>query len=319
MQYVKLPHTDLELSPIILGTDYFGTARSRETSFAIMDAYFEQGGNVLDTARIYGAWVPGGDGASETTVGEYIKSRGLRDKCIISSKAAHPPFENMYAARLSRQEIESDIDVGLQKLGTDYIDILWLHRDNPSHPVEDIMDTLDAMVKKGKILCYGASNWTAARIAEANRYAEARGILPFVSSQIQWSLARCNGMDDDTLVLMDADEEKFYAESGLSVFAYSAQAKGFFEKYDKGVLEGKAKERYLVEDNIQRYHRLKEIQKESGLSLSSLSVAYLMCNETFPVFPIIGASKPEQVTDSMQIANQPIPDAIRAWRKEDAI
>lgn len=319
MQYIMLPHTDLKLSQIILGTDYFGTSRSKETAFAIMDAYWEHGGNVLDTARVYGAWFPGGDGASEAAVGEYIKSRGIRDACIISSKAGHPPLDNMHIGRLSRTEIESDIDVGLSKLGTDYIDILWLHRDDPSRPVEDILETLNAMVQKGKIRCYGASNWTAARLAEANQYAVSHGIPPFAASQIQWSLARCTGLADDTLVLMNDSEEKFYAQSGLPVFAFSSQAKGFFEKYDQKRLEGKAYDRYLCEENLQRYQRLKELSLESGLSLSALSIAYLMSNETFPVFPIIGASRPEQVLDSMQAANFPIPDAIRQWRKADAV
>ena len=318
MQYITLNHTDLKLSQIILGTDYFGTSRTKETAFAIMDAYIEHGGNVLDTARVYGAWFPDGDGASEETVGEYVKSRGIRNKCIISSKAGHPPLDDMHAGRLSRAEIESDIDVGLSKLGIDYMDILWLHRDDPSRPVEDIMDSLDAMVKKGKIRCYGASNWTAARIAEANRYAESRKILPFSASQIQWSLAKCTGLADDTLVLMNDNEEKFYAGSGLPVFAFSSQAKGFFEKYDQNKLEGKAYDRYLCEENIQRYQRLKAVSQESGLSLSALSLAYLMSNESFPVFPIIGASRPEQVVESLQAADAPIPTAIRQWRAQDA-
>ncbi len=319
MEYIRLQNIKTPLSQIVLGTDHFGTTRSKETAFAIMDEYWARGGNVFDTARIYGAWLPGGDGASESCVGEYVKSRGIREKCVISSKAAHPPLGDMHTGRLSRAEIESDVDVGLSKLGMDHMDILWLHRDDPARPVEDIMNTLDGLVKKGKILAYGASNWTADRIAEANQYAVSSGILPFAASQIQWSLAQSHGMADDTLVLMNPQEEAFYARTGLPVFAFSAQAKGFFEKYRQGRLEGKAYDRYLSDENTARYQRLLAISQQTGISLSALSIAYLMSNESFPAFPIIGASRPEQIAESMEIADHPIPQAIRAWRQADAV
>ncbi|HIU48396.1 MAG TPA: aldo/keto reductase [Candidatus Avimonoglobus intestinipullorum] len=318
MQYIPFQNIPIELSQVVLGTDYFGTTRSREDSFRMMDAYTERGGNVLDTARVYGAWFPGGDGASERTVGAYVKERGLRHKIVISSKAGHPPLDDMHQGRLDRAEITADVDTGLLQLGTDYIDILWLHRDDVSKPVEEIIDTLDGLVKQGKILSYGASNWTAKRLREANAYAAKSGKRPFAASQIQWSLAVCHHIADDTLVQMDTAEETFYAASKLPVFAFSSQAKGFFEKYDKNTLSEKADGRYNTPDNVARYRRLKQISQKTGISLSALALGYLLCNRTFPVLPIIGGSKPEQIADSMSILDTGIPEEILEWRKKQS-
>ena len=311
MKKRRLGNIGLELSPVVLGSTYFGTAVSKEDAFLQMDTYRAHGGNVLDTAPSYGI------GASEQVIGEYLKSRQCRQEIVISSKAGHPHFEDFHKGRLSHAEIEADIDMGLLRLGVSHIDILWLHRDDPNRSVEEILDTLCAMVKKGKILEFGFSNWSFERIAAANAYATAHQMPTCVASQIQWSLAECVRMQDDTLVMMDSRQERFYQETGMPVFAFSSQAKGFFEKYHQNSLAGKAKERYLAEENVMRYQRLLEISQETGLSLSALSLAYLLAEETFDVYPIIGASRPEQLADSMQILTEEIPEKIRRWRSED--
>jgi len=301
MLYKKMQNTEINASSIVLGTNYFGTTISKELSFDLMDTYIENGGNVLDTARIYASWLPNGIGASEKTIGEYIKSRNNRQNIIISTKCAHPPLERMDINRLSHSEIESDIDESLLTVDTDYIDILWLHRDDISVEVSGIIDALDSMVKKGKIRYYGASNWTGKRIGEANEYAKRSSKMPLIASQIKWSIAKSGIIEDKTLVEMNEVEFDFYSKTKMPVFAYSPQAKGFFTKYNNSVesLSEKANNRYLTDENLKTYDKIKKISNETGVSISAIVLAYITSQKNFDGLPIIGCSNIEQLLDSL--------------------
>ena len=295
MKLKKLGNTELICSEIILGSDYYGESIPYELASEFMDYYFEKGGNTIDTARLYTG------GKSEGVIGKYIAERNIRDKVIISTKCAHPPVGNMQQSRLSKEEIESDIDLSLKALQTDYIDILWLHRDDKSLPVEPVIETLNQQVKKGKIRYFGASNWCGERIAKANDYANANGLMGFCSSQIQWSAAVPARNYDPTLVNMDKTEFEFYKKSKIPVFAFSAQGKGFFEKYDKNELSPKAKDRFLCDENIERYKVIKKVSEETGHSISSVALSYLTENGEFDTFPIINCSRLSQMQDSMGV------------------
>lgn len=293
MNYKKLK--DMNISDIILGTDYYGMKYPRETCFEIMKLYISDGGNMIDTARMYCG------GKSEETIGDFLRINNLTDKVYIATKAAHPPLENMSQNRLSPEEIEADTDKSLKALKRDYIDLLWLHRDDVRVPVCSIIDTLDALVKKGKIRHYGASNWTGKRIADANEYAKKINAEGFSASQIQWSLAKHNGSDDKTIVIMNDNEYEFYKKSKIPVFAFCSQAKGFFEKYALGQLSEKARDRFLNADNIKTFEKLKQKSIDTGKSISSLSLMYLTENKDFDTFAIIGPSNPEQLKQSLDI------------------
>ena len=183
----KLTNTDLEISAICLGTDDFGTAVEERRAFEVMDYYYENGGNLIDTARIYAAWFENGEGMSEKTIGRWLKERKNRHDIIISSKCACPKLDKMHISRLTAKEMEDDIDKSLLALGVDCIDIMWLHRDDESKPVSEIMDAVNYISKKGKVRYFGASNWRASRIKEANKYAKAASTEHFIASQIKWS------------------------------------------------------------------------------------------------------------------------------------
>ena len=299
----RLKNTDMDIFPIVLGTDYYGSAVSEETAFSNLDAYVENGGNIVDTARMYA------DGKSEETIGKYIKERKLKNKLLISTKAAYPFDGDVQKHRLTLGEIEGDVDKSLSALGTERIDILWLHRDLPSVPAWQISDDLAQIVKKGKVRFWGVSNWRSERIKELNKYAAENGNPPIVSSQIQWSLAKPSCVYDPTLVTMGKTEYKFYSGEKMPVFAFASQAKGFFEKYASGVSGGKAMERYLNEDNVKMYERLVKISRESGFSLTALSLAYLTGGEDFQTFPIIGCSKTEYVGKALEALK--VPDEVR--------
>lgn len=302
MKIKQLGNTELYCSEVIIGTDYYGESTSKEEAYNYLDYYIGMGGNTIDTARMYTA------GKSETVIGEYLSERKLRDKIIISTKCAHPLLGNMQQNRLSKEEIQSDIEKSLTALRTDHIDLLWLHRDDRSLPVGPIVETLNDQVKKGNILYFGASNWCGERIAEANKYASEHGLMGMCSSQIQWSAAVPARNYDPTLVTMDQTEFDFYRSSKIPVFAFSAQGKGFFEKYDKNDLSPKAKDRFLCDANIERYQTIKRISDETGYSISSVVLSYLTKNDEFGTFPIINCSKLSQLADSMGVCE--IPDKL---------
>ena len=154
------------------------------------------------------------------------------------------------------------MDESLKRLGTDYVDIYWLHRDDENLPVDGIMETLSKLVKTGKTRYIGMSNWTAERIDEANRCAEREGLPKLCASQIQYSMAVPNVENNDpTLVLMNDQEYEYFKNHDLTVFAFASQAKGFFSKLYAGGVENlspKARERYLNEESLKRYQRIRQ-------------------------------------------------------------
>jgi aryl-alcohol dehydrogenase-like predicted oxidoreductase len=134
MNKINIPKTDLYASTLALGTDYFGSTVSRDVCMELMDHYLEAGGNVIDTAESYACWVPGGEHQSENVIGEWLRERGTRDKVVLSTKGAHPKLESMEVPRLSKAEIQADLDSSLQRLGVEYRPLLaaqgfaWLPR-----------------------------------------------------------------------------------------------------------------------------------------------------------------------------------------------
>ena len=188
MKYRLIPNTQLEPSVICFGTVPIGSALNEQDSFRLMDAYLDYGGNFIDTANVYGDWIPGEKSISEKTIGKWMKQTGVRDRVILGTKGAHPKLTSMHIPRLSPEHIIHDIDQSLGHLQTDYIDLYWLHRDDPTHPVEAIMDVLNRQIELGKIRSIGCSNWSVKRIAEAQEYARSNGLAGFVANQMMWSL-----------------------------------------------------------------------------------------------------------------------------------
>ena len=289
--------SELKSSKIVLGTDYYGQTVSKHDAFRLLDTYTESGGNHIDTARIYG------DGESESVIGEWLSGRA-RESVIIATKGAHPNKNTMDIPRLSLREIESDLDESLRRLRTDYIDLYWLHRDSEKVSAEEITESLNTLVKKGKIRYFGASNWKAKRIEEANEYAKRNGLFGFCASQIKFSpaITAPSFVEDPTLVTMDTAEYEFYKSTKMPVMAFAPQAKGFFSKLLTGgeaALSSKARERYFCEENLRRFDALKAIAAEHGAPIAAVVCAALCSITDFGVFPIIGGKNPEQIKESL--------------------
>jgi aryl-alcohol dehydrogenase-like predicted oxidoreductase len=264
-----------------------------ETAFEVMDAYEKLGGNVLDTARVYGDFDRGIQGTSEKTVGKWIASRKARERVVVSTKGAHPPWDDMTRHRLDRASILSDVEASLEALGLSGVDIYYLHRDEPLRPVGDILETLNALVESGKAGLLGASNWTAARIEEANAYAAAHGLKGFSVNQPQWSLAFQHHVADKTLVQMDRAMFEMHRRTGLACMPYSSQAKGFFIKlFEMGEerLPQALKRDFVSPENFRRYEAVLKAREATGLSVGAISLAFLTGQRDFFTLPIAGSA-----------------------------
>lgn len=285
--------------PLALGTAPFGTGIPRDTAFRILDAYVDLGGDLLDTAAVYGM------GVSEQVIGEWMKSRGRRDSVRISTKGGHPSIPD-WRRRISDKEIRADMEDSLRYLQTDCVDIYFLHRDDEDQPVEAIMPILDRLVREGKTRYIGASNWTSARIRKANEFARRNGMAEFSVSQIFHNGAFINkeGVYDPTLVAMDETEHAAYAEMGMPVMAYTAQAQGLFshirDKGYGGLSEGLVRT-YVNPATESRAERILTVAAETGVSPTAVSLAYLLHDRRVKTVPILGISRPERLTEAMGV------------------
>src|SRR5690606_27483631 len=188
MHRVSLPHCSLSVSPVCLGTALFGADIDDRASFALLDRFVAGGGNFIDTARIYSDWLPGERHRSERVLGDWLRSRGNRDSVVVATKGAHPDLASPTIPRSSTAEIRADLEGSLRSLGLDVIDLYWLHRDDPSRPVEYFIDLLDGFQREGLIRAFGASNWSADRLRAAHAYASRSGRHGFVANQPMWCL-----------------------------------------------------------------------------------------------------------------------------------
>ncbi len=290
MNYIEL--NDMNLSQVVLGTEGYSERIDKKTAFSIMDFYLENGGNIIDTARMYNG------GKCEAVVGEFIK--GKRDDIYISTKCSHPPLDDLSHTRLDKEDIESDVNTSLKELGINYIDLLWLHRDDITKPVEPIIDTLNSLVKAGKIKNFGASNWSYDRIVEANDYAKKSGQIGFCASQALYNLATRSRVWEPMLAYIEDEKEK-YDSGNLPVFAYSSQAKGFFEKYAIGNLSPKARDRYLNDESLKTFEEIRKRAQKENTTISYMALKMLCERSNFDVFTIVGPSKVVQLKETLNI------------------
>jgi len=301
----------IEMSQLVVGHSGITVPDKRDFTFWYLDEYFTAGGNCIDTARLYA------DGQGEREVGKYIK-RHSRDKVVVVTKCAHYD-RNIYPTvhRLAPNDIRSDIDTSLVELDVDYIDVMFLHRDDIRRPVEEIMTTLHEFVKAGKIRTLGASNWTAGRIQMANKFANENGLTPFSISQIQYSFALTTPAitDDLSHIIMDTAEYHWYKDNNFPVMCWSATAHGFFSKLANGEEQNPwAAKRYnWSQENYRRFDRVKQLSKELNIPVGTLVLSYLMSDEDVPTIPIASFSKPEQFNEALSAVNVKLTRAQRQF------
>ena len=305
--------TPVAPSRICLGTAGFGTRIPRAESFALLDAFLEAGGNFLDSAYNYACWIEGGEGASEKTIGAWLKARGCRDRVIVATKGGHPTMDRLEKGRCDRANLTRHLTTSLDRLGVACIDLYWLHRDEAERPVGEIMDTLAEFRRQGLIRHYGASNWTVARLEASHAWCDAHELPRFVASQPGWALAEeCSGKPSPSLmVYMHEPLRQWHLRSGMAVVPYSAQAGGYFCDANAAWVEEGCQgappkaAHYDCAGNRARLRAAVRLARERGVSAGRIALAYLM-NQPFPVHPIIGTSRTEGLREALAAASLPL-------------
>jgi 1-deoxyxylulose-5-phosphate synthase len=266
-----------EMSRLVLGTMLL-----TDSGFDVLDEYVRLGGNAIDTARVYG------DGDAERALGAWLAAQpGVREQLVIASKGAHPSGD---VRRVTPVEISRDLRTSVELLGGP-IDLYLLHRDDPSVPVGTIIESLTALREAGLLRAYGTSNWTTARIDEANAWAAAHGLEGFCVSSQHLSLAAQNEEQwADTRSANDPDVYAWHERTQTPLLAWSAQARGYFfgrsgpevmRVYDNAV-------------NRSRRQRASDAGARLGLSCSQVALAWVL-HQPFPVYAAFGANTVDQV------------------------
>ncbi len=274
-----------DVSLLVLGTAFWD-GRPRDEVQAVVDAYLELGGNAFDTGREYGP--------SEQILAACLGER--RRDVMLFVKGAHFEWASENGAMIRRvtpADISADLYGSLDALATDHVDVLMLHRDDPSQPVGPILEELNEHRRAGRILSFGASNWTTARLDAAAAYAREHGLETFTSSSVQLSLATQNEPPwPETVSAHDADSLAWYARTQLPLFAWSAQAAGYFA--------GAVVERvYESEANRERLRRATELGKRLGAKPTQVALAWTL-HQPFPTYAIIGPRTVAELRESVE-------------------
>ncbi|MEA2597096.1 MAG: hypothetical protein QOF01_3565 [Thermomicrobiales bacterium] len=314
MRYGTVPGVEKRISRLVQGTVMI-TPQERERSFALLDAVFAQGCTTFDTAHGYG------NGESERALGDWIASRGVRDDVVILSKGAH---HNKDRQRVTPFDITSDLHDSLARLKTDFVDLYLLHRDDPSVPVGDLVETLNAHHRAGKIGAFGGSNWSVARIQEANAYAKANDLKPFVASSPNFSLAVQSRSPWDNCVSISGPaakpERDWYTIAKMPLFTWSSLAGGFFsgrfrrDNLDQftAYLDRLCVDVYCSEDNFRRLDRVQTLAKERGATVPQIATAYVM-SQPLNIFAIVGCQTGAEFASNVEALDLELTPAELAW------
>lgn len=233
---------DVTFGPIVLGGNRFGSTLDVDASYALLDRHVELGGTVVDTALVYADWLPDVEPAcSERLLGRWLASRGVADEVVVATKGGHPdlradpPPPGRAQPRLDPDSLRRDVSLSLEHLGLTCLPLWWLHRDDPTRPVADILDTLEELRSDGLVAAWGVANWTFDRLQQLGDAADATGVAGPTASSVGFALAPpAPGALAFDLVTLDADLAVLHEQTQLPLVAYSAQAKGWFERAARG-------------------------------------------------------------------------------------
>ncbi len=275
MKKILLPN-GLTVSEVALGAMNFGTTTSPKDAYRVLDAYLDMGGNFIDTSNNYAHWSGTGD-ESETLLGEWLRDRGCRNRVVLATKVGFDRHGK--GAGLKRAQIEYWVDESLRKLGTDHIDLYYAHTDDPTTPIEETMEAFEALVKKGKVLALGTSNFDTWRVAEANALAVAKGLTPYTVMQQRFTYLYPKSSVAPKYTyneITGRERLRFLCDKDMPLVSYSCLCKGAYESPERlpDEYEGGA-----------RLAALREMAVEKGISPSALAVAWLTNIHRLPGYP----------------------------------
>ncbi|MFE3329912.1 aldo/keto reductase [Streptomyces sp. NPDC059176] len=286
-----IPETDLDVFPLCLGGNVFGWTADEPTSFDILDAYAEAGGNFIDTADSYSQWAPGNEGGeSETIIGRWMASRKNRDQVLIATKVGRLGGLTGLGAKV----IEEAVEASLRRLGTDRIDLYYAHADDPGTPLEETLSAFDALVRAGKVRHIAASNISGARLAEAIEVADRLGVARYVAVQPPYNLLDRTPFETD-LAPVCSDE-------AVACVPYFGLAQGFLTgKYRKGApqvesVRNAAASRYATVRGHEVVAVLDAIAAQSNTTCAAVALAWLAA-QPHVVAPLASSRTPGQLAE----------------------
>jgi len=306
---------DKPISAFALGTAFYGSDRVAHWH-ALLDAFADLGGTTLDTAYSYGD--------SEAVLGSWLAARADRERFVVCTKGG--VGDCILPADALEEVIERELSESLRRLQTDAVDLYWLHRDNPAVPVARVVDCLNSQLVQGRIRAFGGSNWTCDRIDAANAYAAGHGLVGFAAVSNHLSLAVPTGPFYPGLVGVDETGRSWHKRTGLPLFSWSSQARGFFTgRFRPEVVGDRADgfarrmlEIYATEGNLERLRRAERLGAEKGgASAVQIALAWLL-GQDLPVVPLVGPHTVDELWSCVgALAVELSPEELRWLNLED--
>ena len=327
MQHTNLGRTGLRVSRLCLGTMTFGLQCDEATSHAILDAAAAGGVDFIDTADVYPL---GGDlqtvGRTEEIVGGWLE--GKRHDFILATKCVGRTGPRRWDQGMSRKHILEAVDASLRRLKTDYIDLYQLHGYDPATPLDEALEALDQVVRAGKARYVGVSNWPAYKLARGIGRSEVKGLVRITSCQPRYNLL-FRTFERDLLPLCE--------EEGVAVIPYNPLAGGLLTgkhrsanappegRFTLGTAASNYQARYWHEREFESIEAVAKVADEAGIAMTTLAVAWVLAHPAITA-PIIGASRPGQLADSLAAVATPLDAEVKArldeithgWRAVDA-
>lgn len=302
MEYTHLGRSGLSVSRLCLGTMNFGWKTEEGDSHAVMDRAHDAGINFFDTANVYVR------GAAEEIVGNALIGFD-RDSYFLATKVYFPMGEGPNDRGLSRKHITEQCHASLKRLGVDYVDLYQCHRYDEETPLEETLRALDDLVRQGKVLYVGVSEWTAEQIGEALRIAREMNLDRIVSNQPRYNMLQ-RGIEDAVIPLSERE--------GVGQVVFSPLAQGILTgKYRPGEAPGEGTRaadpessrfmrRLMNEEVLTAVDGLRAVASEAGLTMTQLALAWVLRQPNVSS-AIIGASRPEQVEDNAAASGVELP------------
>lgn len=298
MQNRKLGNSSLSVSPICFGGNVFGWTADEAMSFRLLDRWVEAGFNFIDTADVYSRWVDGNNGGeSEVIIGNWLASRGGRDKIVLATKLGMDMGDGKVG--LSAKYITQAVEDSLRRLKTDYIDLYQSHKDDPDTPVEETLGAYQKLIEQGKVREIGASNFTAARLQESLDASTRDGLPRYQSLQPLYSL-----LERDTL---EGELEAVCLKENVGVIGFYSLASGFLTgKYrSKADMEGQTRaprvEKYVNEGGFRVLEALDAAAAKHNAKPGQVALAWLIARPSV-TSPIASATNMDQLEELMAAA-----------------
>jgi aryl-alcohol dehydrogenase-like predicted oxidoreductase len=314
--YRRLGTTGLHVSPLALGTMQFGWSTDEENSFAVLDAFVEWGGTLIDTADVYSVWTEGNPGGvSEEIIGRWLAARGNRDDLVIATKVRAPMGEGFSQGRrtrlqregLSRHWILKACEDSLRRLGVDHIDLYQAHYIDPLTPIEETLAAFTNLVQRGLVRYIGCSNYSAWRLMQSLWASDVHGLERFATLQPEYSLA------SPTRANFERELAPACLAYGIGVLPYSPLAGGFLTgKYRRDQplpdsVRAEGNRSRMTEQNWELVDTLVAVADAHEATPAQVALAWLL-TRPFVTAPIIGANTPEQLRSLLPAVTLTLPD-----------